>query len=278
MDRYFIPTLGLLLVLVYSSSLMSYDQNALGSVSDNNDAIPADQPVQQFQLNNGTSGAAKNVFDTHQFNAGGNIQSLFILIPNEGHHGPQADEDRFLDQPFIPQNIVVNKGTNIVWFNGDVGHDHNLVVTNNSTGGSVHETGVFSQFEFRNVALNETGNYHYTDTEDYEEGFVMSGNIQVVDQSQASPSSPSTTSPDNTQSSADTIGVLMVPTQDIQTYTTDLENRGFIIDSTHNFKDLRGGQSGTGDEQTLIVWTSTGADLSTIAKNLEEFSSGLPYS
>lgn len=278
MDRYFIPTLGLLLVLVYSSSLMSYDQNALGLVPDNNDAIPADQPVQQFQLNNGTSGAAKNVFDTHQFNAGGNIQSLFILIPNEGHHGPQADEDRFLDQPFIPQNIVVNKGTNIVWFNGDVGHDHNLVVTNNSTGGSVHETGVFSQFEFRNVVLNETGNYHYTDTEDYEEGFVMSGNIQVVDQSQASPSSPSTTSPDNTQSSADTIGVLMVPTQDIQTYTTDLENRGFNIDSTHNFKDLRGGQSGTGDEQTLILWTSTGADLSTIAKNLEEFSSGLPYS
>jgi len=224
------------------------------------------------------TGAAKNVFDTHQFNAGGNIQSLFILIPNEGHHGPQADEDRFLDQPFIPQNIVVNKGTNIVWFNGDIGHDHNLVVTNNSTGGSVHETGVFPQFEFRNVALNETGNYHYTDTEDYEEGFVMSGNIQVVDQSQASPSSPSTTSPDNTQSSADTIGVLMVPTQDIQTYTTDLENRGFNINSTHNFKDLRGGQSGTGDEQTLIVWTSTGADLSTIAKNLEEFSSGLPYS
>jgi plastocyanin len=278
MDRHFIPTLGLLLVLVYSSSLMSHDQNALGSVSDNNDAMPADRPLQQFQLNNGTSGAAKNVFDTHQFNAGGNVQSLFILIPNEGHHGPQADEDRFLDQPFIPQNIVVNKGTNIVWFNGDVGHDHNLVVTNNSTGGSVHETGVFPQFEFRNVALNDTGSYHYTDTEDYEEGFVMSGNIQVVDQSQASPSSPSTTSSGNTQSSADTIGVLMVPTQDIQTYTTDLENRGFNIDSTHNFKDLRGGQSGTGDEQTLIVWTSTGADLSTIAKNLEEFSSGLPYS
>jgi hypothetical protein len=94
MDRHFIPTLGLLLVLVYSSSLMSYDQNALGSVSYNNDAMPADRPLQQFQLNNGTSGAAKNVFDTHQFNAGGNVQSLFILIPNEGHHGPQADEDR----------------------------------------------------------------------------------------------------------------------------------------------------------------------------------------
>ena len=52
-----------------------------------------------------------------------------------------------------------------------------VVVTNNSTGATVHETGVFPQFDVRNLVLNETGNYHYTDTEDYEEGFVMSGNI-----------------------------------------------------------------------------------------------------
>ena len=70
----------------------------------------------------------------------------------------------------------------------------------------------------------------------------------------------------------------MVPTQDIQTYTSDLEGRGFNIDSTHDFKDLRGGQSGTGDEQTLVVWTTAGMDLSTIATSLKEFSSGLPFS
>ena len=223
-----------------------------------------------------------SIFDTHRMILGNNVKNLVILIPNEGHHGPQADEDRFLDQPFIPQNAVVNKGTNIVWFNGDVGHDHNLVITNKSTGGTVHETGVFPQFEVRNVALNGTGNYHYTDTEDYEEGFVMNGNIQVIDQSQSSPSSPSSPSPmplsGNTQSSTDTVGALMVPTQDIQTHTTDLEGRGFNIDSTHNFKDLRGGQSGTGDEQTLIVWTTVGMDMANIATNLQEFSSGLPYS
>ena len=69
-----------------------------------------------------------------------------------------------------------------------MGHDHNLVITNNSTGETVQKTGVFPQFEVRNVALNGTGNYHYTDTEDYEEGFVISGNIQVVDNTQASPS------------------------------------------------------------------------------------------
>jgi hypothetical protein len=101
----------------------------------------------------------------------------------------------------------------------------------------------------------------------------MDGNIRVMDQTQTSSSLPG-----NTQSSTDSVGVLMVPTQDIQTYTTDLESRGFTIDSTHNFKDLRGGQSGTGDEQTLIVWTTAGMDLSAIATNLQEFSSGLPYS
>jgi len=85
---------------------------------------------------------AISIFDTHRMILGNNIKNIVILIPDEGHHGPQADEDRFLDQPFIPQNAVLNKGTNIVWFNGDVGHDHNLVITNNSSGEAVHETGV----------------------------------------------------------------------------------------------------------------------------------------
>ena len=89
-----------------------------------------------------------------------------------------------------------------------------------------------------------------------------------------SPSSSSSSS----SSAADTVGLLMVPTQDIQSYTTNLQNRGFAIDSTHNFKDLRGGQSGTGDEQTLVVWTTSGIPLSNIVANLQEFSSELPYS
>jgi hypothetical protein len=38
----------------------------------------------------------------------------------------------------------------------------------------------------------------------------------------------------------------MVPTQDIQAYKADLQNRGVEIDSTHSFKVLRGDQSGTG--------------------------------
>jgi hypothetical protein len=274
---YFVTALALSFVLIYVGYFGSHSRDALGSVLDNdNDSGSPVQPLQQSQSINGTSNVATDLFNTHELTLGNNIKNLVILIPNEGHHGPQADEDRFLDQPFIPQNAVVNQGTNIVWFNGDVGHDHNLVVTSNSTGETVHESGVFPEFEVRDVALNASGNYHYTDTEDYEEGFVMSGNIQVVDNPLASPTSAGLFG--STLGSADTVGMLMVPTQDIQTYTTDLESKGFNIDSTYNFKDLRGGQSGTGDVQTLLVWTTSGTDLSTIVSNLQEFSSGLPYS
>ena len=99
MGNYFFLTsaLGLLLVLVYFSPLVSHEQNVLGSVSDDVDNAAVEQPLQQSLPDNGTSGAAKDVYDTHEFNVGDGAQNLFILIPNEGHHGPQEDEDRFLD-------------------------------------------------------------------------------------------------------------------------------------------------------------------------------------
>ena len=62
------------------------------------------------------------IFDTHRMILGNDIKNLVILIPNERHHGPQQVEDGFIDQPFVPETAVVNKGTNIIWFNGDVDH------------------------------------------------------------------------------------------------------------------------------------------------------------
>jgi hypothetical protein len=47
----------------------------------------------------------------------------------------------------------------------------------------------------------------------------------------------------------------------------------------HNFQDLRGGQSGTGDEQTLIVWRApTNTQITSVLSQLSELSSQLPYS
>jgi hypothetical protein len=79
----------------------------------------------------------------------------------------------------------------------------------------------------------------------------MTGNITVTDE-------PSTTASPATY---DTVGALMVPSMDVQNIATTIKDVGFGIDSMQNFKDLRGGQSDTGDEQTLVIWTANGMGL-----------------
>jgi len=58
---------------------------------------------------------------------------------------------------------------------------------------------------------------------------------------------------------------------------TNIKNAGFGIDSMHNFQDLRGGQSDTGDEQTLVIWTADGMDIKNIGSALKSISEDLPY-
>jgi plastocyanin len=261
--------IGLLLVLVYFGPLGSHHMNAHGSVSqdDDDDSAAAEQPAQQSPPSIGTSGGiAKSIYDTHEFNVEDGVQNLFILIPNEAHHGPgEEDEARYLNQPFVPESVEVSPGTNVVWFNGDVGHEHNIAVSGDGEGPSpLYQTGEFSEFDARNYTFNEIGDFSYADTVAYENGFIMRGNISVTDSSQPG------TSGDNAQ----TVGLLMVPTEDLAQYTQDLQSRGFVIDSTHNFPDLR-----DGDEQTLVVWeVPESSDISTIIADLAAVSQQFPYS
>jgi plastocyanin len=231
------------------------------------------QPQQQQQIgsNNGTIAAvASDIYNTKELVLGSDTRDLAILIPNEGHHGPgEENEARFIAQSFVPETAVINKGTNVIWFNGDVGHEHDIVVTSdvNSTS-PIYQTGEFTEFEARNYTFNEVGQYQFADTVEYDNGYFMRGNISVVDDGV-----------DELQGAEVTLGLLMVPTQDISQYTGDLQSRGFVLDSVHNFQDLRGGQSGTGDEQTLIVWrTPTDMETSNVLSQLAEFSEELPYS
>jgi plastocyanin len=260
------PIIALLLVLVYFGPVWLYDLNAFGSVSDDDEEATSEQPAQQSLPSTGTSGGiATSIFDTREFNLGDSVQSLFILIPNEAHHGPgEADEARYLDQSFVPQSVTINPGTNVVWFNGDVGHEHNIAISGG--GGSpspLYQTGEFSEFDARNYTFNDIGDFSYADTVEYENGFVMRGNVSVADSSQQE------TAGGNPQ----TVGLIMVPTDDLTEHMQDLQNRGFVIDSTHNFPDLR-----EGDEQTLVVWEAPqNSDTSTIA-NLAEVSQQFPYS
>jgi len=232
-------------------------------------------PAESMQLseaNNSTSNAATDIFSSEQYTLSDNDKNLVILIPNEGHHGPGEDgEARFIAQSFVPETAAINKGTNMIWFNGDVGHEHDIVVSSDAT--PIYQTGEFTEFEARNYTFNDVGEFSYADTVEYDNGYIMRGNISVTDDSGSDVDMP------QTMADSDTVGILMVPTQDISQYTSDLQNRGFLIDSVHNFQDLRGGQSGTGDEQSLIVWRApTNMQVTSVLSQLSEFSSQLPYS
>ena len=148
----------------------------------------------------------------------------------------------------------------------------NVWVLPNLIAASIYES---RKFEYNTAiitsAFNNTGRYTYfeKDVNEDDPRSVMNGTIPVINQPESLTSS-------SALSAVDTVGVLMAPFQDIQTYTSDLHNRGFVIDGTHNFKDLRGGQSGTGDEQTLILWTTH--DMALLEVVTKDFTLELPYS
>lgn len=99
----------------------------------------------------------------------------------------------------------------------------------------------------------------------------MTGTITVYSQEQHNATTVS-------QNKDDIAGAFMVPARFLDKYRSEFEDRGFTIDSTYTYKDLRGGQKGTGPEQTLIVWKAHNVPLKKVIRDLEELTPTLPYS
>jgi plastocyanin len=219
-----------------------------------------------------------------------NIRHFVVLIPNEAHESLNQPKDQYplVNQAYLPQNIIVNPGIMVIWFNGDVDHDHKVSLTNDRNPDSVlFDSGTFVFNEAsRSIVLNDTGTYNYyeTNVNENDEDFVMRGNVTVISEANLDGSTTTISSGDNSANSTsainngDTAGVLMVPTQDIENYVQDLESKGFAVDSTYNFKDLRGGQKGTGDQQALLVWSASEMDLGEVISALQDITPRLPYS
>jgi plastocyanin len=85
---------------------------------------------QQLQLQQQPNINASYVYHTANMVLGNNIKNLVTLLPNENHEPPnyqhyQLRKDlRVMNQTYVPDNVVVNSGTTIVWFSNDVGHLH----------------------------------------------------------------------------------------------------------------------------------------------------------
>lgn len=243
-----------------SMVITNYDRNAFAQ-SDNN--VTGEIPDTN----------AKSIYDKGTIALGNNIKNLYVLIPDESHHGNgEAKEARFIEQSFLPQSAIVNKGTNVIWFSGDVSHEHRIILNND---GSLFDSGAIPEYSASNpMTFNTIGDFSYhspdVSQEAKQKGFVMRGDIKVIDQ----PNNPNP----NSNSNIDSLGVFMVPTKDIDKYTKDFTGKGFTIDSTYSFNDLRGLARETGSEQTLLVWTA-GPDMTTdtIISALADIGSTLPY-
>lgn len=222
--------------------------------------------------------SAENTFNTKTMTLGNNIKNLVILIPNEGHHAAGEDnEARFLDQHFVPANAIVNTGTTVQWFNGDAGHERTIDVKDTDGTTSLFNTGEIVDSQVSNpFTFSKSGVFNYEAEGD--PGVTMTGSVTVGNIQSPVTTSSSSASTNSNSSSIDTVGILMVPTQDIDEYISQITGAGITVDNTYDFKDLRGGQEGTGDTQTLIVWTTVGKDLGETLSSLSELSADLPYS
>jgi hypothetical protein len=71
---------------------------------------------------------AKSIFSGKQ-SVPSNVKNFVILIPNEGHESPELHpEQRLINQPYVPQKLIIDSDTNIIWFSGDVGHTRQITL------------------------------------------------------------------------------------------------------------------------------------------------------
>jgi plastocyanin len=249
---------------------------------------------------------AKTIFETKTAVLGNNVKNLVILIPNEAHHGNgEAKEARFINQSFLPQEVVINKGTQIIWFSGDVNHLHKILLNgkSNSFSPNPYDSGGFVDSNASTpVVFNDIGKYVYTSPdvspEAARKGFVMRGEINVVDQANKLMTTSNTNNETNGLASATTtpspnvdktkgtsttndiktVGVYMIPTKKADTYLSQFKEKGLTVDNTYSFRDVRGLARGTNSQQTLLVWTAgPNMSLDNVLSALKEITPTLPY-
>jgi plastocyanin len=235
-----------------------------------------------------------NIYQTQTIVLGKNTKNLVILIPNEGHEDPIAStkkELRVINQPYIPQNAVVNVGTTVTWLNADAGHHHTITLVDNNTKKVVYDSARFDNFNAsKPFTLNNVGDFAYSGPS-YDKmwpNYKMNGTITVVNQPLDTifnstginrASSSSSTSSAGTNTNSDTVATLMVPSRLLGNTVSNLKSQGFTIDNQYPFMSLRGAgsQSGGEKQQVLLVLTSSSKNLNQVTSALAQVASTLPY-
>jgi plastocyanin len=229
---------------------------------------------------------ASDIYQYYTMVLGKDIKNLVIVIPNEGHEDPtQPKELRVVNQPYLPQNAVVNVGTTVTWFSGDSGHQHSISLVDNNTKNVISESGPFNNFAAsKPITFNNTGIFVYSGPSGDKAvpNYKMNGTVTVVDQPLPTSFNSNTTASSSSPGTAnnfDTIVTLMVPANIRDKIVSALQGQGFGIDNQYPFMSLRGGGSTTGGDknQVLIVLTSSGKNLNEVISALSNIVPTMPY-
>src|SRR5919198_262432 len=155
----------------------------------------------QLQQQDQSNINAANVYQTQTMVLGNNIKNLVILIPNEAHEPPnlKPKELRVVNQPYLPENVVVNVGTTVTWFNADVKHPHKITLVDSKSKNIVFESDTFEYF-----TASKPTKFNNTTT--------------------TSAIAAATTTNNN---NIDTITTLMVPANLLDKVTSELKDQGF---------------------------------------------------
>jgi hypothetical protein len=196
------------------------------------------------------------------------------LIPNEAHESPKLPKDqRLINQPYVPENLVVHPNTKIVWFSGDVGHTRKVTLLDDNSKKIFDATIKFNSAS-EPLSMNQSGKFTYYEEEanSQDPDFVMNGTITITDSDAPVKTS---SNEDALKTTINTISVLMVPSNDIKKHFEILDENNMNIVDQYSFKDLRE-ISGGGANQTLLVLGSNNSLDKTVSA-LKKITSTLPY-
>lgn len=213
-------------------------------------------------------GIASDIYQNKMMTFGGNVKKIILLLPNEGHESPTLpQEQRLINQPYVPANIIIGPNTLIAWINGDVGHTHSVTVLDNDAK-QVFSSGKFGFNSLTtSLVLNNSGKFTYSESNVNKDDpkFVMDGTIIVQEKLS------------NANQLPETVGFLMVPAKDLDKHVSELTSKGIEVLDKYTFKDLRGGQKGTGTQQSLLLLGSKNGQDELVSA-LESITPTLPYS
>jgi plastocyanin len=284
------PSFLFLSVLILSMSLILLSSVPIphNALAQNQSQLQGQGEVQQQQRQPNILGS--DIYQTQTIVLGKNVKNLVIVIPNEGHEDPNVPKDlRVINQPYIPQNAVVNVGTTVAWLNADAGHRHSITLVDDNTKNIVFNSGRFDNYNAsKPFTLNNVGTFAYSGPS-YDRAFPnykMNGTITVAKQPLASTFNTTTvatdttsTPPGQTSNNTDTVAILITPAKLLDKTISGLNSQGITIDSQYPFMSLRGGGSASGGDkqQVLLVLTSSGKSLNQVTSSLGKVAATLPY-